>query len=103
MCDLMWSDPEDIDGWGMSPRGAGAWRREQRRLLACAGVITVCVCACYQRAGFLFGLDVAHKFNRTNNITLIARAHQLVMEVRACIALPLPLPPFQCMCGRKPR
>jgi len=22
MCDLMWSDPEDIDGWGLSPRGA---------------------------------------------------------------------------------
>jgi diadenosine tetraphosphatase ApaH/serine/threonine PP2A family protein phosphatase len=21
MCDLMWSDPEDIDGWGLSPRG----------------------------------------------------------------------------------
>lgn len=23
MCDLLWSDPEDIDGWGISPRGAG--------------------------------------------------------------------------------
>ena len=23
MCDLMWSDPEDIDEWGVSPRGAG--------------------------------------------------------------------------------
>lgn len=22
-CDLMWSDPEDISGWGVSPRGAG--------------------------------------------------------------------------------
>ena len=22
-CDLMWSDPEDIDTWAMSPRGAG--------------------------------------------------------------------------------
>ncbi len=23
MCDLLWSDPEDIVGWGLSPRGAG--------------------------------------------------------------------------------
>jgi serine/threonine-protein phosphatase 4 catalytic subunit len=52
MCDLMWSDPEDIDGWGLSPRGAG----------------------------YLFGGDVVKKFNRMNELTLIARAHQLVME-----------------------
>jgi len=52
MCDLMWSDPEDIDGWGLSPRGAG----------------------------YLFGGDVVAQFNQTNKIDLIARAHQLVME-----------------------
>lgn len=52
MCDLLWSDPDDIDGWGLSPRGAG----------------------------FLFGHDVVSRFNHTNNISLIARAHQLVME-----------------------
>ena len=52
MCDLMWSDPEDIDGWGLSPRGAG----------------------------YLFGADVVQQFNSTNAIELIARAHQLVME-----------------------
>ena len=23
MCDLLWSDPDDIQGWGVSPRGAG--------------------------------------------------------------------------------
>lgn len=23
MCDLLWSDPEEITGWGVSPRGAG--------------------------------------------------------------------------------
>lgn len=22
-CDLVWSDPEDVDTWAMSPRGAG--------------------------------------------------------------------------------
>eukprot|EP00756_Hemistasia_phaeocysticola_P014227 Hpha_TRINITY_DN15329_c4_g3::TRINITY_DN15329_c4_g3_i1::g.89458::m.89458/K15423/PPP4C; serine/threonine-protein phosphatase 4 catalytic subunit len=52
MCDLMWSDPEDIDGWGLSPRGAG----------------------------YLFGGDVLQQFNSTNQIDLIARSHQLVME-----------------------
>eukprot|EP01061_Rhynchopus_euleeides_P017238 TRINITY_DN286_c1_g1_i1.p1 TRINITY_DN286_c1_g1~~TRINITY_DN286_c1_g1_i1.p1 ORF type:complete len:324 (+),score=111.99 TRINITY_DN286_c1_g1_i1:53-973(+) len=52
MCDLLWSDPEDIEGWGMSPRGAG----------------------------YLFGGDVVEMFNQTNNLSLIARAHQLVME-----------------------
>jgi serine/threonine-protein phosphatase 4 catalytic subunit len=31
-------------------------------------------------AGYLFGGNVVHSFNRTNNVELIARAHQLVME-----------------------
>ena len=52
MCDLLWSDPDEIDGWGLSPRGAG----------------------------FLFGADVVKKFNHINDLSLIARAHQLVME-----------------------
>jgi len=52
MCDLLWSDPEEIDGWGLSPRGAG----------------------------FLFGGDVVQNFNSANGLELIARAHQLVME-----------------------
>jgi len=52
MCDLLWSDPEDIDGWGISPRGAG----------------------------YLFGGDVVNQFNLTNKIEMICRAHQLVME-----------------------
>eukprot|EP00438_Fugacium_kawagutii_P027521 Skav213236 [mRNA] locus=scaffold5440:20370:35754:+ [translate_table: standard] len=52
MCDLMWSDPEDLEGWGLSPRGAG----------------------------YLFGGDVVKGFNHTNGIDLIGRAHQLVME-----------------------
>ena len=52
MCDLLWSDPEDVQGWGLSPRGAG----------------------------YLFGDDVCKKFNESNKIATIARAHQLVME-----------------------
>jgi diadenosine tetraphosphatase ApaH/serine/threonine PP2A family protein phosphatase len=52
MCDLLWSDPDDIEGWGLSPRGAG----------------------------FLFGSDIVRHFNRQNDLSLIARAHQLVME-----------------------
>eukprot|EP01084_Bolivina_argentea_P084359 152590_1 len=46
--DLMWSDPEDIQTWGVSPRGAG----------------------------WLFGKKVARQFNQLNGLELIARAHQ---------------------------
>jgi len=52
MCDLLWSDPEEIQGWGLSPRGAG----------------------------YLFGGDVVAQFNKLNGLKTIARAHQLVME-----------------------
>lgn len=52
MCDLLWSDPEDIEGWAISPRGAG----------------------------FLFGGNIVDEFRRVNNISLMCRAHQLVME-----------------------
>lgn len=53
MCDLLWSDPDDIVGWGKSPRGAG----------------------------FTFGQNVSEEFNRTNGLKKIARAHQLMHEV----------------------
>ena len=52
MCDLLWSDPEDIEGWGLSPRGAG----------------------------YLFGGNIVGQFTHVNRIDTIARAHQLVME-----------------------
>lgn len=52
MCDLLWSDPDDRGGWGISPRGAG----------------------------YTFGQDISEQFNHTNKLSLIARAHQLVME-----------------------
>mmetsp|Transcript_7964 Transcript_7964/g.12876 ORF Transcript_7964/g.12876 Transcript_7964/m.12876 type:complete len:301 (-) Transcript_7964:27-929(-) len=51
-CDLMWSDPEDIETWCVSPRGAG----------------------------YLFGAKVASQFNHINRLELICRAHQLVQE-----------------------
>ncbi|CAK68448.1 unnamed protein product (macronuclear) [Paramecium tetraurelia] len=52
MCDLLWSDPEDINGWGVSPRGAG----------------------------YIFGGDITTEFNKTNSYDFICRAHQLVLE-----------------------
>jgi serine/threonine-protein phosphatase 2A catalytic subunit len=52
MCDLLWSDPDDRNGWGISSRGAG----------------------------HTFGNDISESFNHTNGLTLVSRAHQLVME-----------------------
>jgi len=51
-CDLVWSDPEDIETWQVSPRGAG----------------------------WLFGSRVTNEFVNVNNLDLIARAHQLVHD-----------------------
>lgn len=51
-CDLVWSDPEEIPAWAISPRGAG----------------------------FLFGWKVTDQFTEMNGIELICRAHQLVQE-----------------------
>lgn len=52
MCDLLWSDPDDVEGWAVSSRGAG----------------------------YLFGVSAVQKFNHINSTSLIARAHQLVNE-----------------------
>ena len=52
ICDLLWSDPDDRCGWGISPRGAG----------------------------YSFGQDISEQFNHSNNLTRIARAHQLIMN-----------------------
>jgi len=48
----MWSDPEDIETWQVSPRGAG----------------------------WLFGSRVTKEFVTINNLEVIARAHQLVHD-----------------------
>ena len=52
MCDLLWFDPDDRCGCGISPRGAG----------------------------YAFGQDIAEQFNHVFDLTLIARARQLFME-----------------------
>lgn len=55
LCDLLWSDPADdtaTEDWQPSNRGAG----------------------------FLFGPKVADRFLHTNNLRLLCRAHQLVMD-----------------------
>ena len=52
-CDLMWSDPEEILGWTVSPRGAGYLFGSR----ATSEVRVVCMCdmknSAYGRAGRL--------------------------------------------------
>ena len=51
-CDLMWSDPDEIETWIISCRGAG----------------------------WIYGWKVVDEFTHINGLELICRAHQLVME-----------------------
>jgi len=51
-CDLVWSDPEEVDGMTPSNRGAG----------------------------FLFGASVVREFVEVNGLELVSRSHQLVQE-----------------------
>jgi len=51
-CDLMWSDPADVETWEMSERGAG----------------------------WMFGAKTVAEFNNINGLDLICRSHQLVQE-----------------------
>lgn len=52
ICDLLWSDPDNVPSFTISPRGAG----------------------------FLFGDNAVKQFNRSNKLNLICRAHQLAVE-----------------------
>ena len=56
-CDMMWSDPDDRSGFGVSSRGAG----------------------------YTFGKDITTQFCRANDLDFIARAHQMCIEVRICV------------------
>jgi len=51
-CDLVWSDPEEVDGMTPSNRGAG----------------------------YLFGASVVREFVEVNGLELVSRSHQLVQE-----------------------
>lgn len=53
---MVWSDPEDVESWTISPRGAG----------------------------WLFGSKVTYEFMEINDLKLICRAHQLVHEGIYC-------------------
>ena len=61
MCDLLWSDPEEIEGWGQSPRG-----NRLNHTLHPLIVIIIVHCnpihSCLSKgAGYLFGGDVVQK------------------------------------------
>ncbi|KAJ6236160.1 serine/threonine-protein phosphatase pp2a-related [Anaeramoeba flamelloides] len=51
-CDLLWSDPAEVSDFTPSPRGAG----------------------------YLFGQKTLDEFLRTNNLSLVCRAHQLCIQ-----------------------
>ena len=51
-CDMLWSDPDERNGFATSPRGAG----------------------------YLWGYDCSKEFNQINGLNIIIRAHQLVMN-----------------------
>jgi len=52
MADLLWSDPQNDNGWSKNSRGVG----------------------------WVFGPDVIRKFLATNNLSFVVRSHQMVME-----------------------
>lgn len=51
-CDLLWSDPDYVESYQESPRGAG----------------------------YLFGEAAVNQFNEVNGLELICRGHQMVMQ-----------------------
>jgi serine/threonine-protein phosphatase 2A catalytic subunit len=114
MCDLVWSDPDQRPGWGISPRGAGytfgvdVTKRESpssadallQRAKGGAAARLRSRRARPSRAPARAHLTrspppapppTPHPladFNHTNGLDLIARAHQLVMEGYQCKHFP---------------
>uniref|UniRef100_A0A7S3FTV2 Serine/threonine-protein phosphatase n=1 Tax=Strombidium rassoulzadegani TaxID=1082188 RepID=A0A7S3FTV2_9SPIT len=52
LCDMLWADPEEINGWAPNERGVS----------------------------FIFGQDIVNKFCQKHEIDLVCRAHQVVEE-----------------------
>lgn len=84
MCDLLWSDPEGtFRGFSVNVHIAGAMERWDSRCTFCFLFVssdTTGWGVSPRGAGYLFGSDVVAQFNAANDIHMICRAHQLVME-----------------------
>jgi diadenosine tetraphosphatase ApaH/serine/threonine PP2A family protein phosphatase len=108
MCDLMWSDPDDIHGWGISARGAGyvfGARRARDAPVSSRCDATprgrmrttlqpwLSLAVSLTRPRWLparrpsarslcarAGGDIVQQFLHTNDLRKIGRSHQLVME-----------------------
>jgi diadenosine tetraphosphatase ApaH/serine/threonine PP2A family protein phosphatase len=98
-CDLMWSDPEDIDTWYMSrtvsdpeidctahttavsdSNADDGWANllQWQAHWSDGFCLLPCRAVSPRGAGWLFGGRVTAEFNRVNGLELVARAHQLV-------------------------
>ena len=78
MCDLLWSDPDDRGGWGISPRGAGYTFGQVFRIPILQNFVLLFLSE--RLPSNTMFQDISETFNHTNGLTLISRAHQLVME-----------------------